>query len=140
MSAKMTGQAATSSLRKMRECTAMPPENAKCHGRDQRDAPVAHDETDEGGENQHAPGCDQPGEKAPGTNGAGHGGIERGDIGCRRYGRQRPGVEQACACSSRNQSSPRQWSDMRCDRRKTALAVVEGKRVVDHMKSMSALR
>ncbi len=28
ISAKMTGQAATSSLRKMRECTAMPPENA----------------------------------------------------------------------------------------------------------------
>ena len=28
-SAKMTGQAATSSLRRMRECTAMPPEKAK---------------------------------------------------------------------------------------------------------------
>src|SRR3981081_3176295 len=63
-----------------------------CH---QRDAPVAHDEANKGGKNQHATGCDQPSENTSGARGAGHGGIECRGIGCRRNAGQRIAVEQA---------------------------------------------
>ena len=80
ISAKMTGQAATSSLRRMRECTAMPPDSAN--------ASVAIIATRQSrtmrrtraGEDQHADDRDQKGEHASGADGAGHRGVEGRDI------------------------------------------------------------
>jgi len=50
----MTGHAATSSVRKIRECTATPPEKANANVAISRDAPVAYDDTHKRRKDQHA--------------------------------------------------------------------------------------
>ena len=84
-SAKMTGQAASSSLRRIRECTATPPENAKAKSPSSRPASRAP----RGGSGRRKSARSRSrstGPAASGANRAGHGRVEAGDVRCRRNG------------------------------------------------------